>query len=294
MKLHRIFSSPSWDVGLDYEISNGLLAYITSRQSFKSGGFNSTSFIPGTLEYKSEHLNDIEIGLKGEVRLGSSRARATLALFRSDYHNPSVPLLANYSTSAGVSTSQVIESVPGAVLRGGEFQFLFKPYPQLSLSGSYALTLSRYKRGSTLITAFGPGGSTAQTQALSGLPVANASKHTIQIASTWQFQTDPAIGDLSLTANYSWRSAQLIPGQGALDASGKVILATTLPAFGVFDLRLDMTSVARRSCDVSLWIKNVTDQRYATTYQAFLNVLGYSLYTYGAPRTVGATLTFRL
>ncbi len=284
----KTFQSPSWTVGFDYHVTDKIMLYVASRKGFKSGGFNSTSGIPGTQEYQSEKITDVEAGLKADWELGTVPLRTNLALYRGVMDNPTLPLLPVYEGNI----YQVLQNVEGATIRGLEFEFFSKPLPQLDLSGSYSLTVSEYSNGSSFATAYAPGGAVAARQSLAGQPIPQASKHTAQVSARWDFQTDPRYGDLSIEADYAWRSPQLLPGQGATDASGNLISAR-LPAFGLLNVRADLNQVAGYPLDVSFWVKNVTDKRYVTTEQLFVNVLGINNVTYGNPRSLGATLVYR-
>ena len=284
----KTFQAPSWTLGFDYHMTDKVMFYVASRRGFKSGGFNSTSAVPGTQEYQAEKITDVEIGMKADWELGTVPLRTNVSLYRGELDNPTIPLLPIYQGSP----NQTLENVEGATIRGLEFEFFTKPLPQLDLSGSYSLTVSEYSNGSSFITAYGPGGVPLGRQSLAGQPITQASKHTAQVSARWDFQTDPSFGDLSLEADYAWRSSQLTPGQGATDASGN-LLAAKLPAFGLVNMRADLTGVGGYPLDVSFWIKNLTDKRYYTSEQLFLNVLGINNVTYGNPRTIGATLTYR-
>jgi iron complex outermembrane receptor protein len=284
----KTFQAPSWTIGFDYHLTDKVMFYVASRRGFKSGGFNSTSAVPGTQEYASEKITDVELGMKADWDLGSVPLRTNLSVYRGVLSNPTIPLLPIFEGSP----NQVLQNVDSATIRGLEFEFFTKPLPQLDLSGSYSLTVSEYSNASTFVTAYGPGGSIAGTQSLAGQPVTQASKHTAQVSARWDFQTDPSFGDLSVEADYAWRSPQLTPGQGATDARGN-LLAARLPAFGLVNMRADLNDVGGYPLDVSFWIKNLTDKRYITTEQLFINVLGINNVTYGNPRTIGATLTYR-
>jgi iron complex outermembrane receptor protein len=284
----KTFQSPSWTVGFDYHATDKIMFYVASRKGFKSGGFNSTSAIPGTQEYQSEKITDVEVGMKADWELGTVPLRTNVSLYRGELDNPTIPLLPVFEGSP----NQVLQNVEGATIRGLEFEFLTKPLPQLDLSGSYSLTVSEYSANSKFVTAYGPGGTISGLQSLAGQPITQSSKHTAQVSARWDFQTDPRYGDLSIEADYAWRSSQLTPGQGATDASGNLI-AATLPAFGLVNVRADLTQVGGYPLDVSFWVKNLTDKRYVTTEQLFVNVLGINNVTYGNPRTIGATLIYR-
>jgi iron complex outermembrane receptor protein len=275
------YKSPSWTVGFDYQLTDKVMLYVASRRGFKSGGFNPTTGIPDTQAYKPETVTDVELGVKADWLLGSVPLRTNLSVYRGQFNNSTVPLLPVYQGQV----YQVLENVKGANIRGAEFEFSVKPIPQLDISGSYSLTVSEYNQGSTIATAYGNGGVVTATEDLSGQPVTQSSKHTAQVSARYDFMTDPKIGDFSVEADYAWRSAQLIPGQGGGDAK--------LPPFGIVNLRADLTDVGGLPLDVSLWVKNVTDKRYITTQQLFVNVLGANQVTYGNPRTIGGSLVYR-
>src|SRR5690606_28621933 len=66
----RTFEDPSWEVGLEYQATPGLFTYLTTRGSFRSGGFNGAAppvnadATGGGNIFDSEHTQDVEVGLK--------------------------------------------------------------------------------------------------------------------------------------------------------------------------------------------------------------------------------------
>ncbi|HEY6870205.1 MAG TPA: TonB-dependent receptor, partial [Novosphingobium sp.] len=86
----RTFTSPSWQLGLDWKVDPATLVYITSRHSFRSGGFNlrgaSNSAIAAY--FSPESVTDIELGLKRDWELGADlRLRTNLAGYYQWYKN---------------------------------------------------------------------------------------------------------------------------------------------------------------------------------------------------------------
>ncbi len=289
----KTFQSPSWTVGMDYQVNPNLMAYVVGRHGFKSGGFNATTGIPGTQQYDPEKMTDIEVGVKADWRIGGMPLRTNIALYDGMLDNPTIPLLVVYQGQI----YQVLENVKGAEIYGGEFEFNFKPTPQLQISGSYSLTASSYDSGASIVTAYGPAPSDptkavpTATQDLSGTPIAQSSRHTAQVSVFYDFNIDPKYGDLNVEADYAWRSKQLIPGQGA--GCPAACTNGVLPSFGVVNLRAELDKIGGRPVDLAVWVKNAADEQYLTSEQLFKNVLGLDNVTYGAPRQFGATLSFR-
>jgi len=60
------FQAPTWTTDLDYQITPDTLLYAKASRGFKSGGFNGAGTPPFQIEYESEFVTDVEIGMKSD------------------------------------------------------------------------------------------------------------------------------------------------------------------------------------------------------------------------------------
>lgn len=276
----QTFTAPSWTVGFDEQIDNSTMVYIASRRGYKAGGFNSTTGVPGTLEYGSEQVTDVEVGVKADWKLGAMPMRTNLALYDAMYEHVTLPVIAYFNNSL----YQIIENAGPADAKGGELEIHAKPTSNLDFNLAYSLTSTAYGSSAAYAAAFQPNGAPIDTS-LDGSPIAQSSRHTALVGATYDFDIDPAYGDLNLEFDYSWRSAQSLPAQGAAELH--------VPAFGVANLRLEMNQISGRPFDVAFWVKNLTNRTYLVAAQDLSSSIGIKEQTYGLPRMLGADLTYR-
>lgn len=274
------FTAPSWTIGFDEQIDSSTLVYVASRRGYKAGGFNSTTGVPGTLQYGSEQVTDVEVGVKADWKLGAVPMRTNLALYDAMYEHVTLPVIAYYNNNL----YQIIENAGAADAKGGEFELHAKPTHDIDFNLAYSLTTTAYGSSAAYVAAYRPNGAPIETS-LSGEPIAQSSRHTMLVGATYDFDLDPSYGDLNLEMDYSWRSAQSLPAQGAASLH--------VPAFGVANLRLEWNQIANRPFDAAFWVKNLFDRTYLVAAQDLTSSIGIKEQTYGMPRMIGADLTYR-
>src|ERR1019366_3782336 len=79
------FQAPTWTVGLDYQITPDMLVYGKGSRGFKSGGFNGAGNQTFPIQYESEYVTDVEIGLKADWDIDGGKLRTNLDGFHDDY-----------------------------------------------------------------------------------------------------------------------------------------------------------------------------------------------------------------
>lgn len=132
------YNKPSWQFGLQDQITSETLLYAVTRRAYKSGGYNGTvpPKVGGAAEagdsYKAEQVTDLEVGAKFEGHLGNTPARLTLALFH-DWIDDSQRLA---FTLAGASPAALTVNVPKGTTYGAEADALVNPVKWLSVGGS--------------------------------------------------------------------------------------------------------------------------------------------------------------
>lgn len=67
---------------------------------------------------------------------------------------------------------------------------------------------------------------------------------------------------------------------------------SVVDAYSIFNLRFDWRSVLGSSFDTAIYINNATDEEYVVGGVNVIDSLGCAAFTYGAPRTFGASLRY--
>ncbi len=155
----RTFSNLSWTVGGQYQTDDHLF-YVTSRRSYKSGGFNG-SLAPrdgdastGGDSFDEMRITDIELGWKFNGNVGDMPARADIALFYNWIDDDQRVL---YTPDAPGSSSVIVvtTNVPEATLKGIEASWQINPVEILTLGATAVYTDAQF--GTTPVFVVGSG-----------------------------------------------------------------------------------------------------------------------------------------
>ena len=280
--LSKTFSAPNWTIGMDYHLNDQTMVYVASRKGYKAGGFNPTSAASLFEAYGPETITDVELGAKTQFHVASAPVRFNIAIYHADYGAVTVaPVLPFFGNS-----TQVVENVKaGATVNGGELEASINPIHDLQLSVSYGLTDAKFNNGAEFVSGF------TGTQAapvpvftsLSGQPVPGSSHDTVTASVNYRLPLDPKFGDVVSELDYAWRSDQTLAG----------FPIAHVPAFGIWNLRVDWREIYGSRVDFGVWVKNLADTTYITNQQLLAASLGVDANQYGPPRTIGVDLTYR-
>jgi iron complex outermembrane receptor protein len=131
----KSFDNFSFKVGLDYDITDDVMAYATISTGFKSGGFNGgyLSFDPVEAEeqakpFNEETLTAYEIGLKSTLL--DRRLRFNAAAFYYDYKDLQLYTLIN----TGAIPVSLLANAANAAIYGAEFEMIARPVDRLNIT----------------------------------------------------------------------------------------------------------------------------------------------------------------
>src|SRR5579883_2509501 len=106
------------------------------------------------------------------------------------------------------------------------------------------------------------------------------------IAGTYHIPMDESLGNISVTAIYSFNGQQYDS-----NLVGEPFNIT--PSHDQLDMRIDWNNVLGRSIDAAFFMTNVTDNTYVAGVFPIYVQFGYEALTYNAPRMYGFTLRWR-
>ena len=303
----KSWSSPTWRLVLDRQLTPDVMAYVGYNRGFKSGLFNS-DVLPGAPIDKPvnpETLDAYTVGFKSEYL--QHRLRVNVEGFYYDYKNIQVQqILAGviYTTNAARAT-----------INGVDLDVSVVPIDRLTVTGSFEGLTGKYNSfidGAFYVYSPSTGGNCVFVVAAPPAPVpcggvtppnynvATGSwdlkgNHTIEtppfsatLIGEYQVPTHVGPFDLSLswthTGNYyadpDNGRGQIPPSSPANDMQGLINL---------FNGSLGWTS-RDSGVEVRLWVKNLTNVHYWSYAQEISLV---TLYSPAPPRTLGVTLTKR-
>lgn len=258
--------SASWTAwtpkfGVDYELSDDIMAYASATRGFKSGGFqlgDGKPFLP-------EYLWSYEIGLKSTLL--DRRLRANLSAFYYDYTNLQVVQYINgvaSTTNAGQAT-----------IKGFEAEIMARPTERFTLTSTLAWLDARYD------VYFDQGNS------LKGNRLPNAPKWNITLGGEYKLPIGTR-GDLVLRTDLAWRDKVFFkPNNDARYAGDSSMLINGRIAW----------QPANEHWELAAYGRNLTNERYASYKAVGTDPTGVSnpdlpLTVYGEPRQYGVQLRY--
>lgn len=280
----KTFSDPSWEVGLEYKASADWFAYLKTRGSFRSGGFNgaaspitATATLGGNL-FDSEHTQDIEGGLKVSGLVGGRPANFASAVFVQWIQDVQRVEFPDPDGSGGLASIAVTANVPSSRIWGFEAQGSVRVSDWLELGGSGAYTKATFTNGN--ISLFG--------NPYSYGPVGDTPKFSGTAYAQISLPVGEDMGDLALRGEVYGQTAQYFSNAAASIAPG-----TRLPGYALLHTRLDWTGIAGSNFSAALFAKNLTDEEYFVGGMTLAAALGHNAAAVGEPRTYGLEISFR-
>ena len=271
---------PSWTLGLQNQVSANLLLYATTRGSFKSAGFNY-SVAPkiglgndGGSGYKTETVNDVELGLKLQSNVNGMPMRLNLAA----YHNWIRDRQATaYGTVNGGPAAFTV-NVPRATVYGLEVDGQIAFTHLFTVGGSANYTHAAYTAGKNSISLLGgppvPFTTYPDTPKYSGSLFAEVK---IPVGADMQVSLH---GDLSVQSEVFFTSI------GQLNPSARI------PGYGLANFRLGLGN-ANAGWSVSASVKNAFDRITYGGGLPLVPLFGFNTAVVGEPRTYTLDARFK-
>jgi iron complex outermembrane receptor protein len=235
-------------VSLVYALTERLNFYATFSSGYKSGGFNvDTLSTASHLTFNPEHVNNFEVGAKGEFLDG--RVQTDVDVFHMDYKDLQVT---QYDPA---SFANFIGNAATAVIDGAEFDVIARPVANWSVSARLGLLKTRFK---TFLDQYGDD--------LRGNQLTFAPKFSGAITTQYTVPVSDAAAAF-VRLEYSYRSS------AHTDVTNLPI--DTLNAFGLLDARLGF-NFGHGKWTVEAYGRNLTDKLYVinkTTQLPLLSLL---------------------
>jgi iron complex outermembrane recepter protein len=254
----------SWRVGLEYEPGRAQLLYATVSRGTKSGGFFSGISTTNLqlAPFEPEQLTAFEVGFKR----GFASAYVNAAAFYYDYSD----IQTFIAVDIGPFTIQRLGNVPEAQVYGLDVEAMWQPADGVTLQANVGWLDTELGSFRTL---------TGDIPAGKELP--NAPGLTFGALARYQADLSQTLAGLvQVDASYS--------DEVFKDAINDPVIAAD--DYVILNARLALTSIGR-AWEVALWGKNLSDEQYVV--QGLNTGLGGGNRNYNAPRTYGASFTYR-
>ena len=269
------FREPVWTVSADYQWTDDFLGYVAHRHSYRSGGFNIRGKTPSEqLAFNPSKLDDIELGIKADWRIGDTLVRTNLAYYYMWWDE--IQTNADFIGASGVLTSTTLNAAE-AELQGFELELTVQPFDSLEIF----LHGSHQDGEFTSFDTIGP----------TGLPVHRSGDPFIiarwRGGATVRYTAplSPDIGEVVLSANYY--------AQSHTNAEPDEVPEGIQRKYHVLNLRADWLNVMGWPLDASLFLTNATDQEYVLSQLSIQGSFGFTAESFSEPRFWGLSLTYR-
>jgi iron complex outermembrane receptor protein len=246
-------SKPSWTVSLDYRLTPELMIYAAHRGSWRSGSYNYSVQPLDDLATNSgnrflpETTYDAELGIKY-----SGDGLGVPVTFNADVYQQWVKNIQRaVYTVTPLGVSLLTGNVPRAKITGVEVDFSVRPSDFITFGGSVAYTNARYTRSEVFI------GFTNET--IKYGPFADAPKWSGTVFGEATVPLGVDTGDLTLRVDAYHQST--MPFSNVANTSNP---GTILPSYELVNARLTWGDVMGTPMDVSIFARNLFNQKYFT------------------------------
>jgi len=246
-------SKPSWTVSLDYQLTPELMVYAAHRGSWRSGSYNY-SVVPidalaseGGNRFLPETTYDAELGVKY-----SGNGLGVPVTFNADVYQQWVKNIQRaVYTVTPLGVSLLTGNVPRAKITGVEADFTVRPSDYFTFGGSVAYTDARYTKNEVFIS--------FTNETLRYGPFADAPKWSGTIFGEATLPLGVNSGDLVFRVDAYHQSK--MPFSNVADTANP---GTILPSYELVNARLTWADVMGTPVDVSVFARNLFNQKYWT------------------------------
>ncbi len=264
----------SWNVGLDYQLTDDDMIYFSYRRGYKSGGYNPAvgiffgSDVP-EFGFKPEKVDAFELGVKSEWILGNATGHTNIAIYQSNYNDVQVL----NDVIIGVAATTATQNAAEATIKGIEVEGSIRPAENIMLTYGYAYTDAEYDEYIT------PAGVD-----LSGLPFLNTPEHMLNLGLTVSQELPGNLGEVSFLTSYSWQD-EVFAGFVDAEQPGAIV-----DSYGLVNMRLEWDRIFASRVSAAVFVNNVADEEYIVSNSPRYASLGRVISLYGEPRMWGMSL----
>jgi iron complex outermembrane receptor protein len=291
-KSRSSFHHTSWLISLDYQLASSTLLYVATRNGYKSGGNNGFIPDPSYSAYGLETVQDYELGIKSEFRIGSVPARVNADIYTGNYHEIQRSIVIATATGIynDIATGTLFNGVyrPNrAVVRGLEFEGTAEPAPGLQISGFYDYTDAFYTN--YYLNFLGIGTFNVDYTDFSFTP-----RNKAGLTADYQLPLSSQIGQVDVRLNYTYQSAERFGNDPRVLRQLNLLYdPAEIPGYGLLNWRVDWTNVMGKGFDLGFFMSNALNRTYLDFEANYYGVLGESSGQYGAPRFFGGEIRYR-
>jgi iron complex outermembrane receptor protein len=293
-------SKPTWLVDVDFKPAPDMLLYAKYARGYRGGGVNEANRLFEV--WQPEFVDSYEVGFKASWS-GPVRGNLSLAGFWNDFKDQQVSVFIPQCTNTQQTPDPLctapaftgingIQNLGKSRLRGIEFDGSVFPFEGLRLDVGYAYLDAKVISGSagTLTCARASFLCEKATFLVAGSRLPFAPKNRITLTGTYTLPLPEDIGTVSVGATFTHTDKFFSNHSGDLFFANHLIPfnPSLAPATDLLNLNLDWKEVGGHPVDVSLFMTNVTGQKYYVASANALTTSGVEFLFLGEPRMFGA------
>lgn len=272
----------TWSFGVDYAINRNIFTYVVARRGYRAGGINSPKFSANLADlqfYKPQTVDDIEVGVKTNWRMGDFSGRFNVAAFRGkfkDLQRQIAGIPANIdgdgvSSNDPASKSLIINGAQARV-QGIEVEAVIRPTSDLSFSFGGSYLDSKYTQFSN-------------PAILNGIATAagiflNSPELSYNVGARYQLPIDLGGTEVAIAGDYYYTDGYR---QGIL---------SVVDSYGLANARVDITNINNTPLSLTVFVDNIFDKAYRKNGSLTGTSPGISALNIGAPRMAGVRVRY--
>jgi iron complex outermembrane recepter protein len=280
------FHAPTWNLGANWQASDGTLVYAAWRRGYKSGGFNSGAAGTNYLLFKPEYLTDIELGSKNNWEILGVPGRTNFDLYYGWYQDVQKNDVVGFS---GVARPPVVLTVNAAKanIKGLEFETTFIPDDNFQIGAFYSYTEAAYA-SFVLPMVLDASGQVTATADHKGDAFAYTPKHKFGTTARFHLPVPAEYGLPWVSLSWYWQSKVWFSDLS--DSEPDAFQGD----YGLLNLRVDWNNILGAPFDLGVFVNNLTDRTYKSGANALEHQIGTNASIFGPPRLFGVELRARL
>lgn len=292
------YSSPTWRTSLSYT-PNETMYYGGISTGYRAGGFNLRGTDNASLApFDEETVITYEIGAKSDWELDNwGSVRLNWAAYWQDYSDiQKTQGTVTADGSFGTATVNAAE----ATIKGFEVDMIWAPTANLMLTLGYSYVDAGYEEWDVPVAV----GTSVTTLDASDGYFTYVPENSATASVRYTLPLDSSIGEISVMASAYWQDemmtnpiSNVFPQMAALQGWSAKDLESALSTekadgYTLVNLRVDWANVMGSDFALAAFINNATDEEYQVGGLNVIDSLGIFAPTYGAPRTIGASLRY--
>jgi iron complex outermembrane receptor protein len=274
-------SAPTWLLGLDYKLTEDVLAYGKYSRGYRQGSVQPFS-VPGHTTYDPEKVNAYELGLKTSFD-APIRGTFNVAAFYNKLTDQQLLYGFGSSTNSAPGNAAIVNAGASRVY-GAEVDTALLLFHGFRVSLAYAYLNTKVQELAVIPPNPATGYDVSLPLSVAGDPLPYSTKHKLSADVNYTLPLAASIGAVSVGATYTYQSALYISRSSPYGI---------VPSYSLVNTNLNWNGIFGSGFDVALFVTNAFDKEYRSAITNSWGSFGYEIEVPGEPRMYGARLRYR-